>query len=79
MFSLPQFEIRERSEVSCSKAILLDYQLLLGGTSFKLKGIMKGGVIGIGVYRRRSNREKIIDENKKELGIGQILEEHRYL
>src|ERR1700755_2017289 len=30
---------------------------------------MKGGVIGIGVYRRRSNREKIIDENKKELGI----------
>src|SRR6201990_3699318 len=26
---------------------------------------MKGGVIGIGVYRRRSNREKVIDENWK--------------
>src|ERR1700755_3268658 len=25
---------------------------------------MKGGVIGIGVYRRRSNREEIIDENQ---------------
>ena len=31
------------------------YQLLLGGKSFKLEGVIKGGVIDIGVDKRREN------------------------
>lgn len=45
MFSFAQLEVRERPEVSCSRAVLIVAVIIkLSGTSLNVKGVMKSGI-----------------------------------